>query len=62
MIDQFEAEKCPHATSSDKLVLMIIDKRPDPWAIRMVQIPGPGLKVGVKPRGLPGRMLALVID
>ena len=60
MADQFEAEKCLHAGSTDNLVLMIIDNRsdpratPPPQAIQMVQIPGPGLKVGAKPRGLPG--------
>ena len=27
-----------------------------------LQISGPGLKVGAKPRGLPGEMLALGID
>ena len=51
------------------LVLTIIDSRSDPkaaprqapgnpsgnpWAIQMGQIPGPELKVGAKPRGLPG--------
>ena len=51
MIDQFEAEKC---SSTDNLGLMIIDNRPNPPAIQMVQIPGPGLKVGAKPWGLPG--------
>ena len=43
-----------HAASTDNLVLMIIDKRSDtpgnPWAIQIVQIPGPGLKVGTKHR------------
>ena len=28
--------------------------RSDAWAIQMVQILGPGLKVGAKPQGLPG--------
>ena len=32
LIDQFEAEKYLHAASTDNLVLMIIDKRPDPRA------------------------------
>ena len=32
MIDQFEAEKCPQAESTDNFVLMIINKRPNPWA------------------------------
>ena len=63
MIDQFEAEKCLHASSTDNLRLMIIDNRSDPRAIQMVQIPGPELKVGARPRGLPwGGMLALEID
>ena len=30
MVDQFETEKCFHATSTDNLVLMIIDNRSDP--------------------------------
>ena len=29
MIDQFQAEKCLHAASTDNLVLMIMDKRAD---------------------------------
>ena len=62
MVDQFEAEKCLHAALTDNLVLMIIDNRCDPREIQMVKIPGPGLKVGAKPRELPGRMLALGID
>ena len=53
MIDQFEAEKHLHAVSADNLVLMITDNKPDPRAIQTVQIPGPGLRVGAKPRGLP---------
>ena len=51
MIDQLEAEKCLYAASIDNLVLMITDKRAGPRTIQMVQIPGPGLKVGAKPRG-----------
>ena len=75
MVDQFEAEKCLRAASTDNLVLMIIDNRSDPRtaprqplgqppAIQVAQIPGPVLKVGAKPRGLPGGiwMLALGID
>ena len=54
MVDQFDAEKCLHAASTDNLVLMIIDNRSHPRAIQIVQIPGPGLKVGAKLRGLPG--------
>ena len=54
MICQFEAEKCLHAASTDNLALMIIGNRPDPRAIQTVQIPEPGLKVGAKPRRLPG--------
>ena len=42
MIDQFEAEKCLHAASADNLALMMIDDRPNPREIQMVQIPGPG--------------------
>ena len=37
-----------------QLGILIKDNRSDPRAIQMVQIPGPGLKVGVKPQGLPG--------
>ena len=48
MVDQFEDEKLPSCGT--------------PHAIQMVQIPGPGLKVGAKPRGLPRGMLALGID
>ena len=51
MIDQFEAEKCLHVASTDNLVLMIINNRPDPWAIHMVQI-----------HGLPRGMLGLRTD
>ena len=65
MVDQFEAEKCLHVASTDNLVLTIIDSRSDlkaapgnpsgnPRAIQMGQMPGPELKVGAKPRGLPG--------
>ena len=70
MVDQFEAEKCLYAASTD-LVLTIIDNRSDPKAaprqpraVQMGQIPGPKLKVRAKPRGLPGGggMLALGID
>ena len=61
MTGQFEAEKCLHAASAYNLVLMIIDNRPDPRAIQIVKILEPGLKVGEKPRGLPGRMLVLGI-
>ena len=32
MVDQFEAEKCLHALSTDNLVLTIIDNRSDPRA------------------------------
>ena len=32
MADQFEAEKCLHAASTDNLVLTIIDNRSDPRA------------------------------
>ena len=49
MIDQFEAEKCLHATSTDNLVLMIIYDKPDPQAIQMEQ--RPRLKVGAKHGG-----------
>ena len=42
MIGQFEAEKCLHAASTDNLVLIIIDNRPNPRATQMIQIPGPG--------------------
>ena len=52
MIDQFKAKKCLLAASTDNLVLMIIDNRPDSGAVQMVHIPGPGLEVGVKLRGL----------
>ena len=76
MVDQFEVEKCLYAASIDNLVLTIIENRSDPkaaprqplgqrvnpQAIQMGQIPGPELKVGAKPRGLPGGMLALGID
>ena len=54
MIDQFEGEKCLHAASTDNLQFMRIDNRSDPRANQMVQIPGPGLKVGGKPWGLLG--------
>ena len=69
MVDQFEAEKCLYALSTDNLVLTITDNRSHPKAaprqplgnpsgnfraIQMGQIPGPELKVGAKPRGLPG--------
>ena len=53
MIDQFEAKKYLNAASIDNLVLMILDNRPEPRAIQMVQIPGPGLKVGAETRGSP---------
>ena len=66
MIDQFKAGKCLHAASTDSLVLIDNRKkgRPpgNPRTIQMVEIPGPGLKVGAKPRGLPRGMLALAID
>ena len=32
MVDQFEAEKCLHAASTDNLVLMIEDNRSGPRA------------------------------
>ena len=55
MTDQFEAGKCLHAASTDNLVLIGNGQkgRPpgNPWTIQMVQIPGPGLKVGAKTRG-----------
>ena len=55
MVGQFEAEKCLHPVSTDNLELMIKDNRSDTrgnsWAIQMIQIPGPGMKVGAKPRG-----------
>ena len=54
IVNQFEAEKCAHAASTTNLVLMIINNRSNPWAIRMAQIPEPGLKVDAKPWGLPG--------
>ena len=37
MIDQLEDKKCLHAASADNLALMIIDNRPNPRAIQMVQ-------------------------
>ena len=46
--------------------LLITDKSANPQAspqtIQMVQILGPRLKVGAKPRGLPRGMLALGSD
>ena len=52
MVDQFE--KCLHAASTeDNLLLMLIDNKSNPEAVQMVQIPGPGLKEGAKPRGFP---------
>ena len=39
MVDQFEAEKCLYAASTDNLVLTIIDNRSDPWAV-LRQPPG----------------------
>ena len=57
MVHQFEAEKCLHAALTVNLVLWhyVIGSTPgDPREIQMVQIPGPGLKVGENPQGLPG--------
>ena len=57
-VGQSEAEKCLHVALTDNQVLMITDNRPNPQvtpgpcAIQMVQILGPGLKVGAKPQGL----------
>ena len=57
MIDQFEAEKCLNAASTDNLVFMITDKRTDPGQPPDNSDgthPGLGLKIGAKPRGFPG--------
>ena len=45
MIHQLEAGKYLHAASTDNLALTIIDNRPDPQTIQMVQIPGTELFV-----------------
>ena len=54
MVDQFEAEKCIHAASTDNLVLMIIDNRSDNKAtsrqFRWYKSREQVLKVGVKSR------------
>ena len=73
MVDQFKAEKCLHAASTDNLVLMITDNRSYPRAAPrqpLGQPPGnsdgtnPGTRAEsrCKPRGLPREMLALGID
>ena len=73
MVDQFEAEKCLHATSTDNLVLTIIDNRSDPKAALRQPLgqplgnsdgtnPGTRAESRCKTRGLPGGMLALGID
>ena len=51
MVHQFEAEKCGINWQLGTLTLC---NSFDPREIQMVQIPGPGLKVGENPRGLPG--------
>ena len=62
MVDQFVAEKCLHAASTDNSVF---DNRSDPRAtpgkFKCYKSPGPELKIGAKPRGCPG-MFALGID
>ena len=72
MVDQFEAEKCLYAASTDNLVLTIIDNRSDP-KVAPRQTPGnsdgtnPGIRAESRcktpgaARG-GGGMLALAID
>ena len=51
MIDQFEAEKCLYAASTDNLVLTIIDNRSDPKAaLRQPLGQLPGNSNGTNPR------------
>ena len=65
MVDQFEAEKCLYAASTDNLVLTIIDNRSDPKAALRQHLGQPlgnsdGTNPGIraesrcKTRGLPG--------
>ena len=65
MVDQFGAEKCLHAASTDNLVLTIIDNRSDPKAaprqpLRQPQGNSDGTNLGTraesrsKTPGLPG--------
>ena len=75
MVDQFEAEKCLYAASTDDLVLTIIDNRSDPKAAPrqpLGQPPGnsdgtnPGTRAESRCKtpgvGGGGGMLALGID
>ena len=52
MVDQFVAEKCLYAASTDNLVL---DNRSDPHAIQMVQILGTGAENRCKTPGVARR-------
>ena len=64
MVDQFVAENSDFMRH--QLTTWYFDNRSDlratPGQFRWYKSPGPGLKIGAKPRGLPGEMFALGID
>ena len=60
MVDQFVAEKCLHAASTDnKYFDNRSDPRTTPRQFRWYKSPGPGLKIGANPGGCPGGCLCL---